>query len=147
MSISKEADKILYERFGKDHVISLATSVDNIPSVRHVNAYYSCGAFYILTYALSNKIKQIEMNPQTAIAGDWFTARGRGVNLGWFGREENRMIAEKMREVFSEWINNGHNNFDDENTVILKIELKEGVLFSHGTRYDLTFYPEHKENN
>lgn len=26
--------------------------------------------------------------------------------------------------------------FDDENTIILRIELTDGVLFSHGTRYE-----------
>ena len=34
------------------------------------------GAFYIITYALSNKMKHIENNSAVAIAGDWFTAHG-----------------------------------------------------------------------
>ena len=45
-------------------------------------------------------------------------------------------IAEKMKNAFSEWIDNGHNNFDDENTIILCIELTDGLLLSHGTRYE-----------
>ena len=77
-------------------------------------------------------------NPHT-VAGDCFTANGKGINLGYFGKEENLDIAEKMRVAFSEWINNGHNNFEDENTCILQIELTDGVLFSHGTRYDIDF--------
>lgn len=44
-----------------------------------------------------------------------------------------------MKVVFCEWIDNGHNNFDDENTCILQIELTDGVLFSRGTRYDIDF--------
>ena len=48
------------ERFGKDSIIGLATTVDNIPYVRNVDAYYEDGAFYVLTYGLSNKMKQIE---------------------------------------------------------------------------------------
>lgn len=84
-------------------------------------------------------MKQIQQNPLVAIAGDWFTANGKGINLGYFGKEENLDIAEKMRVAFSEWINNGHNNFEDENTCILQIELTDGVLFSHGTRYDIDF--------
>ena len=91
---------------------------------------------YIITYALSNKIKQIEENPNVAIAGDWFTAHGKGNNLGYFRKEENRMIAEKLKIVFAEWIDNGHNNFDDENTIILRVELTDGLLLSHGTRYE-----------
>ena len=83
-----------------------------------------------------NKIKQIEKNPNVAIAGEWFTAHGRGKNLGYFGKEENRIIAEKLKTVFAEWIDNGHNNFDDENTIILCVELTDGLLLSHGTRYE-----------
>ena len=137
--LTKEAEEILIERFGKDSIIALATTVDETPYVRNVNAFYVDGAFYVLTYGLSNKMKQLEVNPIVALAGDWFTAHGKGVNLGYFGKEENKDIANKMRETFSEWIDNGHNNFDDVNTCILRIDLIDGLLLSHGTRYDIDF--------
>lgn len=133
---------IMTERFGKDNVIALATVGDGMPYVRYVNAYYEDGAFYIITYALSNKMKQIAQNPAVSIAGDWFTAQGAGVNLGYFGKSENAEIAAKLRSVFAEWIDNGHNNFADENTCILKVELTEGVLFSQGKRYHIDFKGE-----
>ena len=53
--------------------------------------------------------------------------------------KENEIIANKMKFVFSKWIDNGHNNFDDENTCILQIELTNGLLLSHGTRYEIDF--------
>ena len=134
--LSSEAEKIMVERFEKDTVIALATLEHGVPYVRNVNAYYEDGSFYIITYALSNKMKQIEKNPNVAIAGDWFTAHGKGINLGYFGKKENRLIAEKLKTVFAEWIDNGHNNFDDENTIILCVELTDGLLLSHGTRYE-----------
>ena len=40
-------------------------------------------------------MKQIEKNPNIAIAGDWFTAHGTGENLGYFCKEENKDMAEK----------------------------------------------------
>lgn len=138
-NISREVEKIMIERFGKDSIIALATTVDGIPYVRNVNAFYSNGAFYVLTYGISNKMKQIEENPIVALAGDWFTAHGKGINLGYFGKKENEIIANKMRRIFSEWIDNGHNNFEDENTCILQIELTDGLLLSHGTRYEIDF--------
>lgn len=134
--LSKEAEEIMIERFGKDTVIALATIENEIPYVRNVNAYYENGAFYVITYALSNKIRHIKSNPTVAIAGDWFTAHGKGIDLGYFGKQENHTIAEKLKTAFAEWIDNGHNNFDDENTIILCIELTDGVLLSHGTRYE-----------
>lgn len=98
--------KILNDRFSGDSIIALATSIKDKPYVRSVDAFYSEGSFYVLTYALSEKIKQ---------------------------------IADKMKIAFAEWIDNGHNNFDDENTCILQIKLSDGVLFSNGTRYDIDF--------
>lgn len=132
-----DAERILVERFGGDSVIALATVEDNVPYVRAVNAHYENGAFYVITYGLSNKMRQIGKNPVVAISGDWFTAHGKAENLGWFQKPENTAISGKLEQAFREWINNGHNDFDDENTCILKICLTEGVLFSHGTRYDI----------
>lgn len=137
--LSSESKRIMDERFGRDSIIALATVETGIPSVRNVNAFYEDGAFYVITYALSNKMKQIEKNSTVAIAGDWFTAHGKGINLGYFGKSENKEIAEKLKKAFCAWIDNGHNNFDDENTCILCIQLTDGVLFSHGTRYDIDF--------
>ena len=134
--LSQEAEAVMMERFGKDTVIALATAKDDVPYVRSVNAYYENGAFYVITHALSNKMKQIECNPAVAISGEWFTAHGTGVSLGYFGKSENSMIAETLRNVFAAWIDTGHNDFSVENTIILRIELTGGTLFSHGKRYE-----------
>ena len=99
--LTKEVEAILLERFGKDSIVALATSIDNIPYVRSVDAFYEDGAFYVLTYGLSSKIKQIEQNPTVALSGEWFTAQGKGINLGYFGEADNSHIANKMKQVFS----------------------------------------------
>lgn len=137
--LNSESKKLMDERFGHDSIIALATVENDIPQVRYVNGYYEDGAFYVITYGLSGKMQQLAKNPNVAIAGDWFTAHGKGVNLGYFGKEENAEIAEKLKKAFTEWIDNGHNNFSDVNTCILCIKLTDGVLFSHGTRYDIDF--------
>lgn len=137
--ISGEAENILLERFGADSVISLATISQGIPMVRYVDAYYEDGAFYILTHALSGKMQQIMQNPNVAIAGEWFTAQGTGASLGGFAEDKNRTIAEKMRRVFANWIDNGHTDLNDQHTCILRIKLEHGILFSHGRRFDLDF--------
>lgn len=134
--LSPKTRQIMNERFGRDTLIALATVDANIPNVRTVNAYYENGSFYVITYALSNKMKQIAQNPNVGICGEWFTAHGKGINMGWFCKEDNKVIAQKLREVFCEWIDNGHNDFNDENTIILRVELTDGLLLSHGTRYE-----------
>lgn len=137
--LSPELEEILKERYGKDSIVAVATLEGEIPCVRYVNGLYMDGAYYVITYALSDKMKQIEKNPNVAVAAEWFTAHGKGVNLGWFKKEENAEIANKLREAFAAWIDNGHNNFEDENTCILCIKLTDGVLLSNGTRYEIQF--------
>lgn len=137
--LTNEMEQILTERYGKDSVVALATVNEGIPCVRYVNGIYIDGAYYVITYALSDKMKQIEKGSSVAIAAEWFTAHGKGINLGWFKKEENADIAAKLREAFASWIDNGHNNFEDVNTCILQVKLTDGILLSHGTRYEIDF--------
>lgn len=136
--LTPETKKLMDERFGHDSIIALATTDDGLPHVRNVDAYYEDGAFYVVTYALSNKMKHIAKNPTVAIAGDWFTAHGTGSSLGFVGIDENKELMDKLKTAFSSWINE-HGNLADENTCILRIQLTDGILFSHGSRYDIDF--------
>lgn len=139
MNRYNDAMQILDDRFGCDTLLSLATQGDGGPSVRIVNAYYEEGAFYAVTYALSNKMRQIDANPKVAVCGEWFTAHGIGENLGWVRNEKNAVMMDKLRTVFAEWYDNGHTNEDDPNTCLLRILLTDGVLLNHGTKYELDF--------
>lgn len=137
--ISQKAQEIMNERFNHDTLIALATLDGNKPCVRAVNGYYENGAFYVITYALSNKMKQIQHNSAVAICGDWFTGHGIGENMGHILDKKNEKIADKLRNAFSEWYSNGHINETDPNTCILCIHLTHGILLSQGTRYDIDF--------
>ena len=137
--IDPRALSILTERFGHDTLISLATLEGSRPSVRTVNSYYEDGALYTVTYALSNKMKQIQTNPEVAICGEWFTAHGIGENLGHVRNEKNAEIMAKLRAVFAEWYDNGHTDENDPHTCLLCVRLTDGVLFSNGTRYEMDF--------
>ena len=139
MKLNKDLAALMTARFGHDSLIALATLDGDSPAVRTVNAYYKDGCFYIVTYALSGKMQQITNNPNIAICGDWFTARGIGENLGHILRKENTDIAAKLRSAFASWYSNGHVNESDPNTIILRICLTDGVLFHHGTRYVIEF--------
>ena len=137
--MTQEIQKIMDERFGHDTSVSVATEQDGIPSVRIVNGYYENGSFYVVTYALSNKMKQIEKNPVAAVCGEWFTAHGIGENLGYIRDARNTEIFAKLKAAFSSWYDNGHINENDPNTCILKIKLTDAILFSNGTKYELEF--------
>lgn len=141
--MSKKTDQkawsLMTERFGHDTLISLATMDGKRPAVRIVNSYYEDGAFYIVTYALSNKMQQIRNNPAVAICGEWFTAHGIGENIGHPCDERNTALAAKLREVFAAWYTNGHTDEGDSNTCILRVRLTDGVLLHHGTKYEIDF--------
>lgn len=134
--MNKKIAMLMQERFGKDSLIALATDEDGVPHVRAVNALYEDGAFYCVTYLLSNKMRQIAKNSTVALCGEWFTGHGRAQNLGWVKKVENAEIAERLRSAFSAWYQNGHVSEKDENTVILKITLTDGVLMAEGKRYE-----------
>ena len=129
--------ELMTRRFGHDNLIAIATEQDHTPYVRAVNTYYEDGSFYVITHALSGKMQQLAVNPKIAICGDWFTAQGLGESMGHIQAPENADIADKLRVAFAEWYDNGHSNEADPNTIILRIRLTSGVLFSHGERYDM----------
>lgn len=130
---------IMDERFGHDTLLSLATIEGSRPAVRIVNGYYEAGSFYIMTDAQSTKMRQIRDNPEVAICGESFTAHGIGENMGHPCDERNRTLGARLREVFASWYHNGDVDESDPNTCILRVRLTTGVLFHHGTRYDVNF--------
>lgn len=137
--MNEQIAEIMDMRFGCDNVIALATAQDNIPHVRSVNAYYLDGAFYAITNAKSNKMAQLAANPNCAVSGEWFSAQGVAENLGWLGLAKNADIADRLYTVFAEWIENGHNDLDSTDCIILKIRLTSGTLYAEGVRHELDF--------
>ena len=142
MNNHTDALRIITERFGHDTLISVATIDGSRPAVRTVNSYYENGSFYTVTYALSGKMKQIQINPEVAICGEWFTANGVGENLGYVRDVKNEEIMGKLRAVFAEWYDNGHTDENDPNTCLLCIRLTDAVLFNQGTKYEINFKKE-----
>ena len=137
LKMEQEAEAIMAQRFGKDTVLALATALGETPHVRSVNAYYENGAFYIVTDSRSQKMAQIQQNPRVAVAGEWFTGHGHAEDQGPFDRGENRDIANTLRQAFASWLLNGHTDPSAEETHILRVTLRDGLLLSHGTRYVL----------
>ena len=138
-----DAMTIMAERFGKDSLVAIATTDGERLFNRMVDAYYENGAFYISTYALSNKMKQIEANSEIAVcAVDWFSGHGIGKNLGWVLDPQNAEIRAKLREAF-EWYDNA-NNEQDKNCCVLEIRLTDGMLIKdhHAIRYQIDFMNE-----
>lgn len=135
--LNKEADKILKERFRTGQLIALATSIDNRPYVRAVNAYYEDGVFYVMTDASSGKMKQIEMNPEVAICGQLLNGRGVAENIGHVLKPEHEELMKTLRVALAEWYSYGKVNEEEPNTVILKIQLTQATVIDNGNKYEL----------
>lgn len=138
-SFPQEAKEIMAERFGHDSLIALATVEDGLPWVRTVNGYYEDGSFYALVNSTTNKMRQIAKEPRVAVCGDWFTGHGVAQDLGQMLEPWNAHILAKLREAFAAWYDNGHMNESDPNARILRISMRDGVLLSHGRRFDIDF--------
>ncbi|MBQ8228567.1 MAG: pyridoxamine 5'-phosphate oxidase family protein [Clostridia bacterium] len=135
--MNKQVDKILYDRFSKDSLISVATvDVNGLPWVRIVDAIYVDGAFYTITHNSTNKMKHIRENPVVAICGEWFSGHGKAESLGYIRNEENKILADKLRKAFALWYDNGHTDENDANTIILKISITDGIIYKDGKRID-----------
>ncbi len=154
MSKYDEGMKLMEEAFGngKDNCIAISTialSKSNdgkpMPIVRTVDAFYEDGIFYVVTNALSNKMKQIKENPQVSIAGciieQMFTGIGIGENLGWALDPKNKDIRTKLRKAFEPWYDMA-NNEKDENCCYLAIHLTKGTFnFNHWEKlYHIDFH-------
>ncbi len=136
MNKYEEAMKRLDQMAGnKDGLICLSTiSLDAgadgkcLPAARLVDAYYEDGAFYTVTYATSDKMRQIAQNPEVAICiiVENFTADGFAENLGWVKDEKNIELTKKLRTIFAAWYDDA-NNDDDPNTCILRVILTKGL--------------------
>ena len=136
------ARALMQKRFGHDTILALATLDAGEPRVRSVDALYLDGSFYVVTHACSGKMRQIGLHPQVAVAGEWFTGQGIGESLGAFCDPRNAALAAALRSAFAAWLDNGHTDLNDPLTVILRIRMVNGLLFSHGQRYELDFQQE-----
>lgn len=128
----------LNELFGKDCCFVLATSNGNCPSQRVVDTYCSEGIFWIVTHALSNKVKDIKVNPNVSLCNNFHIFRGKAYYAGHPLAAENKEIRQKLIHEFEPWYF-AHNNEEDENMCYVKIELEEGFFHKDGTGYKVSF--------
>jgi len=150
MKTYKDEMQYLEEKFGdKDNLLALSTislekANNNLPKsvVRLVDAVYYEGAFYVTSYATTNKVQQLMTNPNVSIGivVESFTADGLAENLGWVNDEKNVGIMNIIRNIFAEWYEQA-NDDNDKNTCLIKIKLINGLWnFPHeGIKREIDF--------
>lgn len=138
MNTFEKGLNILEELFSRDYQFALATCENNSPSVRFVDSFYSNGAFYIVTYNKSQKVKEIESNPKVSLCNKLYRFTGNAYNIGHPLKKENKDIRNKLTDVFKDWYFE-HNDESDENMCYVKVELESGFFYKDGTGYKLDF--------
>jgi hypothetical protein len=133
-----EAVSAMTELYGKDVPMSLATVKGDKPNARVVDVYFKDDAFYITSYALSNKMQEISKNPYVALNHNLFVAHGVGENIGHPLDEANKDLRDELRSVFFIFYDR-HVNEQDKHTCILKVSLTDALLFAHDYKYIVDF--------
>lgn len=135
---------VLNDLFGKDYTFVLATVKDGAPAQRVVDTFYCEQAFWVVTYALSNKVKELMVNHNVSLCNTFHVFKGIAYNMGHPLKEENKEIREKLVQAFEPWYF-AHNNEQDENMCYVKIELEEGFFHKDGTGYKVNFTEKQAE--
>lgn len=130
--------QVMQNLFAKDCQFALATSVQETPSVRVVDTFFSDGAFYVVSYAQSQKVKALESNPQVALCSKAHRFRAFARNVGHPLAAHNLAIRDQLRVAFAPWYSL-HNNEGDENMCYLKIEPTWGFFYQDGVGYEADF--------
>lgn len=138
MELWEKAMQVMDELFARDYQFAMATASNNTPSVRFIDTYYENGSFFIVTYAKSQKVKDLEDNSEVALCNRLYRFSGNGHNIGHPLLPENQAIRERLIEEFEPWYF-AHNNENDPNMCYVKIELKEGFFYKDGTGYKVNF--------
>lgn len=136
-----EAISVMKELYGKDVAMSLATVNGDKANVRVINAYYKDKAFYITSYGLSNKMKEISKNRNVALNHNLFVAHGTGENIGNPLDKGNEKLRDELKKVFFVFYDK-HVNEKDKNTCILKVTLSDALVFANDYKYFIDFENE-----
>lgn len=138
MNDFEKSMSILQELFGRDYQFALATSANNVPTVRFVDMLFDNGCFYIVTYKTSQKVNDIQQNQQVAFCYKSYNFRGLAEILGHPLESENSEIRQKLISAFEPWYFK-HNNENDENMCYLKILPTQGFFYKDGIGYQVDF--------
>lgn len=144
MTTYEKSLAVLTELFGRDYQFALATSKENVPSVRVVDTFYEDGAFYMVTYKTSQKAMEISANERVALCEKLYRFSGTAHCIGHPLQEENSRIRRKLIHAFEPWYFK-HNDENDANMCYIKMEPDHGFFYKDGTGYNVDFQKQTAE--
>ncbi len=133
------AMEVMTRKFSRDCQFAFATFGGSAPSVRFVDAYFDGKSFFVVTYSLSQKVKDIEKCHNVSLCTqNAYSFSGTAYNIGHPLAPDNAKIREKLTSVFSGWYFK-HNDESDKNMCYLRIDPIAGFFHDKGTGYKVNF--------
>jgi len=146
MDSFQEALQVMEFLFQKDYQFALATSENNIPSVRFVDTYYQDQAFYLVTTKTSQKVQEIIKNPKVALTNRLYRFQGEAEVLGHPLDPNLKDIRDTLTKVFEDWYF-AHNKEEDADMCYVKISLVEGFFYHDQLGYKVDFQSKTVQKN
>ena len=146
MDSFQEALQVMEFLFQKDYQFALATSENNIPSVRFVDTYYQDQAFYLVTSKASQKVQEIIKNPKVALTNRLYRFQGEAEVLGHPLDPALKDIRDTLTKVFKDWYF-AHNKEEDADMCYVKISLVEGFFYHDQIGYKVDFQSKTVKKN
>lgn len=138
MNSFDESMIVMNELFGKDYQFALATTINDMPSIRFVDAFFDKGSFYIVTYDNTQKIKEINTNKNVSLCNEMYNFSGIAKNIGHPLDKKNHEIRKKLVKVFEPWYFI-HNDESDEKMCYIEIKVTHGFCYKDGIGYKMDF--------
>jgi len=142
--MNKEFEKFnkkLVRQFGKDRNMALATSYEDVPSIRIVDTFYWNRSFYIVTHEASEKAKQIAKNKYVSLCTNTNEFQGEAYNIGHPLDESNKEIRDLLIDVYSNWYFE-HNDESDPKMCYIEVKLTSANTLFNKVRYSVNFDTE-----
>ncbi len=138
MTEFEQAHAAMERLFGQDTVMVLATCGEGGVTARSVNGYYKDGSVYVLSYALTQKARDIAFRPDAALCSGLNSMKGKARNLGHPLAEGNGALRDELKRVFHAFYGR-HVDENDEHTCIFEIRLTSALAFEGGMKYMIDY--------
>lgn len=126
---------IIQEKYQNDTILLIATSRDNVPSVRSVDSFYYDDSFWIVTDLRCNYVREIQNNPFVMISdGGHNRFWCKGEIIGHPLDPKNASIRKIYLKVFEPWYK-AVNNEDFESVCYLKVTPYKGYVHKNKIGY------------
>lgn len=139
--MNKEFEKLnkkLIRQFGKDRNMALATSFEDVPTIRIVDTYYWNSSFYIVTHESSEKVKQIMKNKYVSLCTNTHEFQGEAIHIGHPLDEKNKEIRALLTDAFSNWYF-AHNDESDPKMCYVQVKLNTASTHFNKIGYEVDF--------